>query len=175
MIDIPFMLFDAGPLIHLSELSIFAILDDYSNKITTRIVLDESKPFLKHDELEYIKKNFKIYNVQLKDIQSKIGMLSSIYSLDYGEITALSIALKFYNDKEIIFVSDDSAARIASDNLNIKSVGTIGLIIKSVTRQILKPEEALSIFNSIPEKSSLYIKQNLLNQIVQRLKTEWGI
>jgi predicted nucleic acid-binding protein len=78
-------------------------------------------------------------------------------------------------DNELVFFSDDSAARMASEALGITSIGTIGIIIKSASIGKISKGKAIEIIESINSGSTLYVKSSLVQTIVERLRNEWGI
>lgn len=67
---------------------------------------------------------------------------------------------------------DDTAARLAAKNLNIKARGTLGLLIRAVRHNLRSVEEILDLLASISEKSSLHIRPKLLSDIIEQVKAE---
>jgi len=167
--------FDSGPLIHLSELGALSLLDIFNIKKTTDVVSWEVKRHVSPNDLQYIAQrlNVSVHNERIES--GALRALAKIYSLDTGEISALALCDSLKHNVETVFFSDDSAARMASEGLGITSVGTIGIIIKSATLEKIEKTRALELLNSIHVVSSLYIKLELLNTIMDRLRKEWSI
>lgn len=171
-------LFDAGPLIHISELGCQEILDIFPKKLTTRTVLDEISSHLDVKQKNYIKSKLVIKDDN-KDLSFNMKTLCKLFSLDKGEQSVFNAIEKMLDDDyardQIVFASDDAAARLAANNLNILSVGTIGLIIKSVTLKKLEKLKALEIIISIPDKSTLHLKPSFHEEIILKLKNKWKL
>ncbi len=51
--------------------------------------------------------------------------------------------------------------------------GTIGLLIRSVRRGTHPPKEILELLRALPKRSSLFIRHQLLAEIISQLETEW--
>lgn len=92
--------------------------------------------------------------------------------LHHGECEALSLCL--YKTVDTL-LTDDTAARLAAKNLNLKARGTLGLLIRAVRCNLRSVDEVLALLGAIPEKSSLHIRPALLNDVIAQLKAEWKI
>ena len=68
-----------------------------------------------------------------------------------------------------------AAARLVADRMGFRVHGTIGLIVRAIRRNQLSPEKVVEILSAIPEKSTLYIKADLLNDVITRIKKKFGI
>lgn len=158
---------DAGPLIHLDELGCIELLSGFDEILVPDEVWEEVKnnrsQALEYSELKRIKKHNKISDIRLNTIIKTL-------SLDRGESAALSL-IKDYPGA--IFLTDDSAARFAAIQMGIKVHGTIGIIIRSIRQNIHNPQEVISILQNIPNKSTLYIRKSLLDEIIKRIKTKF--
>jgi len=167
--------FDSGPLIHLSEIGALSLLEIFTTKTTTDVVADEVKRYITSVDHDYMVQQVRIYAHNEISESGTLRALAKIYSLDSGEISALALCGTLKPKTEIIFFSDDSAARMVSDSLGITSVGTIGIIIKSATLGKTEKARALDLLESIPGMSTLFIKKELLKSIMDRLKKEWDL
>jgi predicted nucleic acid-binding protein len=167
--------FDSGPLIHLSELGMLSLLNIFNMKFTTDVVSLEVKRHVSPNDLKYLTQwlDVSVHNEKIES--GTLRALAKIYSLDSGELSALALCDSLKHKVETVFFSDDSAARMASAGLGINSVGTIGIIIKSATLNIIEKTRALELLDSIHVVSSLYIKRELLNSIMDKLRKEWSI
>lgn len=169
-------IFDAGPLIHLSELSLDKLIKGFCPAYTSEIVASEVDKHVLSNQSNLIKDKLSVIELASCLVTVKLLTIAKLFALDYGEVTALAIAIDLKaNNHSCIFVSDDSAARLAADNLAIKSVGTIGIIIKAVTNGLIQPIEALDTLYSIPERTSLHIKKEFLSTIISKLKIDWQL
>ncbi|PSN17008.1 hypothetical protein C7293_00085 [filamentous cyanobacterium CCT1] len=68
-----------------------------------------------------------------------------------------------------IFLTDDAAARLAANNLDLRVHGTIGILVRAIRRKQYSREEILAILRQLPKRSSLHIKQSLLDEIISHL------
>ena len=75
----------------------------------------------------------------------------------------------------IIHLTDDAAARLVAEQMKFKVHGTIGILLRSIRRGQKKPEEVLQILMDIPKTSTLYIKQSLLDEVLQKVKQEFQL
>lgn len=105
-------------------------------------------------------------------------MTLSIYQLSVpfhwyrGEQAALAL---MRGEADALFLTDDSAARLAAVQMGIKVHGTIGIIIRAVRRDQKTTEEIIELLQSIPQKSTLHIRTDLLTSIIDRVKREIGL
>ncbi len=72
-----------------------------------------------------------------------------------------------------IFLTDDSAARLAAEEIGYKVHGTIGLLIRSVRKGFRSSEDVLEILRNLDLNSSLHIRKSFLLNIIKRLEKEW--
>ena len=118
---------DAGPIIHLDELGCLDLLDDFSRVYVPETVAQEvarhrfdSFP-LSLSKLEYVS--------AAPSVPIEIERLRKIFNLHLGEVEALSLAI---SSSDNIFLTDDTAARLAAKQLRIEVHGTIGIITRSI-------------------------------------------
>jgi len=95
-----------------------------------------------------------------------------IVSLDAGEVEALAIIEK---NPEALFLTDDACARLVADRMGFKVHGTIGIIIRTIRRKLMQPEQVLRILAEIPSKSSLHIRPSLLEKIIEKIKENFQL
>lgn len=159
---------DAGPLIHLAELELLPALGIFSSLYTTGVVMDEIRRHMDDIPIAGI-----TIIKEIEPVDSRVKAMARIFSLDAGEISVLSLVLQSYPDA--VLLSDDSAARLAADSLHIPSVGTLGCIIKAGTTGIIPREQVLSTLELVPEKSTLYLKKELLEEVLVTTRQAWGL
>jgi len=161
---------DAGPIIHLDELSCLDLLADFQEIILSNIVCEEIKMYrplaLKRQNLSFTTLSRKI------PPDETIQTICRIFSLDAGETEALALMQK---NPQAIFLTDDAAARLVAEQMRFKVHGTIGIIIRSVRRGQKKPEEVVKILSNLPIKSTLYIEASLLKEIIIKIKNEFDL
>jgi predicted nucleic acid-binding protein len=98
--------------------------------------------------------------------------LCKIFLLDAGEIEALALMEK---NPEAIFPTDDASARIVAEQMGFKVHGTIGILVRSIRRKQMQPEKVLQLLKGLPEKTTLYIKRSLLDEITLKIKKEFNL
>ena len=156
---------DAGPLIHLDEVDSLDLLADFAEVIVTDAVWEEVE---KHRPGALAQSNgvFRRARPQ-KDVPVVLEALTQVFSLHAGELEALRVALEYPGG---ILLSDDTAARMAAKNLGIETHGTIGILIRAIRREQRTKGEILLVLESLPERSSLYLKRSLLDQVIRELE-----
>jgi len=161
---------DAGPIIHLDELSCLDLLTDFQEIILSSIVCEEIKRYrplaLKRQDL-----SFKTLSQKIPPDETFLT-ICRIFSLDAGETEALALMQK---NPQAIFLTDDAAARLVAEQMRFKVHGTIGIIIRSVRREQKKPEEVVQILSNMSGKSTLHIDPSLLTEIIIKVKNEFGL
>ena len=153
---------DAGPIIHLDELSCLDLLADFPSvhvpqRVWTEIIA--VRPTLAHSIPS---------NVNLMEVagvpSAELATLVHAMDLHGGEIAALKLAEQKGCD---LLLCDDSAARLAAESRGIEVRGTIGLVVRAIRRKMRSTEQVLSILASIPTQSTLYIAKSLLDEVVE--------
>lgn len=161
---------DAGPIIHLDEINCLDLLNDFEEIIPPDLVCKE----IKRHRPSALKKHDLPFTTLTQKISPRepLATICRIYSLDAGEIEALA----FMNENpQAMLLTDDASARLAAEQMGFRVHGTIGILIRSMRRGHRKPEEVLPILSDIPLKSTLHIKDSLLNEITLKIKNEFGL
>jgi predicted nucleic acid-binding protein len=161
---------DAGPVLHLDELGCFKLLRDFQRIIFSETVVQE----IKRHRSTVLKQRIVSFDVISEPLPPDYELLTlcRMFALHAGEIEALSLMKSF---PEAIFLTDDSAARLVGKRLGYKVHGTIGILIRSIRRKMLKPQEVVTILRQIPQKSTLHIKPSFLEELVQQLEEEFDL
>ena len=161
---------DAGPVIHLDELNCVDLLCDFQEIILADTVWEEVKHHrptaLKNTDIPFIRSPREFPKDEI------LRTMSRIFSLDAGETEALAIIEK---NPDAMFLTDDASARLVAEQIGFKVHGTIGIIVRSIRRGQMNPEQVLRILTEIPFKSSLYIKPSLLEEIILKIKNEFNL
>lgn len=160
---------DAGPLIHLDELSALDVLSDYDAIFVPNAVWIE----VQHHRPQALQQsNIKLIHQTVPLFPEQVKAMAALYTLHHGEREALSLCL---NQTISSLLTDDTAARLAAKNLNISTHGTLGLLIRAVRQNLRTPAEVLSLLEAIPQQTTLHIRQSLLRDVIARVKSEWEI
>ncbi len=157
---------DAGLLIHLDELHCLDLLLDFNKVLLSSCVITEvvaHRPDFSSSDL--------IFTIcpELLQMSDALHAVFSLFSLHQGEQQSILIA---HTTPGIIFLTDDAAARLAASQLGIKVHGTIGVLLRSIRRGHRTKKQVAEIISSIPQKSSLHLRQNLLHEMITTLKTD---
>jgi predicted nucleic acid-binding protein len=161
---------DAGPIIHLEEIGALYLIEDFHEILLSPAVKDEVQKKLPNLFVS-VGPPFVVLPHALPADQTLIAMCRA-FSLGTGESEALALMEK---DPTAVFLTDDSAARLVAERMGYKVHGTVGILLRSVRRNQLKPKEVLSLLNNIPQKCSLFIKPSLLDEIKLRVKDEFHL
>ena len=159
---------DAGPIIHLDEISCLDLLRDFEEVIL---------PLSVEKEIALIRPSaLTASNLPVKraagrlDMGERLHALCQIFSLDAGETESLVL---MESHPSAIFLTDDAAARLVAEQMKFEVHGTIGILLRSIRRGQRKAEEVLQIFSDIPLKSTLHIRPSLLDEISSKIKKEF--
>ena len=150
---------DAGPIIHLEQIEALHVLNFIDNKVicpTVESEVDEPSQRLDFD----IRK----LNGESKD---KAKYFMNRYDIEMGEASALALC----QQEEIqLLLTDDLDARDAARKLELEPHGTLGIITKAYTKQIISKTEAKNLIKSLRDNSSLYITSDLVQWAVNRIE-----
>ena len=83
-----------------------------------------------------------------------------------GETQALQIAAEQEVD---LLLSDDTAARLAAQQLDIPVHGSLGILLRAVRRRQLSTTQVVEILHVLPQRSTLHVKPSLLQSIIDEV------
>ncbi|MCP4750653.1 MAG: DNA-binding protein [Proteobacteria bacterium] len=157
---------DAGPIIHLDELDYLSILEDFSEILVPQAVFDE---VTNNRSIDLNKYSFQIVTPPI--VSSHLETIAQVFCLHPGEISALSLA---HERKDFIFLTDDASAHLAAMQMNIEVHGTIGILLRSVRRELKPVNEIIDCLESLHRLSTLHIKNDLIRHAIDELKkSKW--
>lgn len=158
---------DAGPLIHLDELSALDLLADFSAVFVPQAVwaeVDHHRPeALRHAEVSVSQTMVQV------EADPAVDTLIQTLSLGAGEQAAIRLARQRPN---AILLTDDAAARLAAEGLSLSVHGTLGILIRAIRRGQRTPQEVIGLLESIPARSSLHIRAEFLAGVITQLRAE---
>ena len=70
-----------------------------------------------------------------------------------------------------VLLTDDAAARLATQALGFRAHGSLGVLLRSIRLGRRTKAEILSILRELPTRSTLHIRANLLQEIVERVES----
>lgn len=152
---------DAGPLIHLDELGCLELLSDFARVLLPASVWDEvsrhrpgalASPRVTPER-----------STAEAPLTAELAGLQRLFALHGAELDALRLAREVSAD---LFLTDDTAARLAARQLSLPVHGTIGIVVRAIRREQKSKDEVLSILRSLPTVSTLHIRQTFLEEII---------
>ena len=156
---------DAGPLIHLDELGCFDLLRDFNRVLVPEAVWQEVKH---HRPDALTRPGPRLERVTAPQATSRLSALSISFTLHRGELEALELSTLY---PEALFLTDDTAARMAANSLNLRVHGTIGMVVRALRRQQRNRHEVVALLRAIPQRTTLHIKPSLLEEIIVQVET----
>lgn len=158
---LPLVICDAGPLIHLDEVSCLDLLADFSDVLVPESVWIEVE---RHRPIALNHPTLTLQRVSPTTPESPaLKALAQVLSLHQGELQALHVALE---NRPGHLLSDDTAARLAAGHLGITTHGTIGILLRAIRRNQRTRAEILTTLKSLTIRSTLHLKRSLLDAIV---------
>jgi predicted nucleic acid-binding protein len=114
---------DAGPLIHLDELGSLGLLADHFELLVPDAVWNEVE---QHRPALFVSSSLYFRRTTPRSAQDpSLAAISILYPLHLGETQALQIAMECEAD---MLLTDDTAARLAANQLRIPVHGTLGIL-----------------------------------------------
>lgn len=167
--DGPPVVADAGPLIHLDELSALDVIGDYAEVWVPEAVwreVERHRPqALQHQGVRLVKR-------RVGRVPERVKAVAALHTLHMGERDALALCVA---EAVGVILTDDTAARLAAKTLDLAAHGTLGLLIRSVRRGLRTPVEVIALLEAVPARTTLHIRPSLLNEIVAELRSEWRV
>jgi predicted nucleic acid-binding protein len=117
-------------------------------------------------------RNLNLERVSVPIPSPELHALAQGLALDQGEIESLGLMEQYPN---AFFLTDDAAARLVAEQRGYRVHGTIGLLIQSVRGGQRTSGEIIELLRALPQRSTLFIRPNLLQTIVEQLEKEWTI
>ena len=149
---------NTGPILHLHEINLLKALDIFSNILIPHEVENE----LRKNKIVFPSK---IRIVALEgEFKDKAKIFVNQYDLDLGEAEAITLVLQ---EKADYFLTDDLDARQVAKNYHIEVHGTIGIILRSFREKIISKELAIEKVRELKTKSSLFITQDLIDEVLK--------
>jgi predicted nucleic acid-binding protein len=158
---------DAGPLIHLDELSCLDLMGDFRTVFVPEQVWREVERH-RLNTLEQTVVDLHRVSVPISEDASFQALVRAL-SLDIGEQAVLSLAVLY---PEAILLTDDAAAHLAAEALGYRVHGSIGILLRAIRRRQRTRDQVLTLLRSLPEWSSLHIRPALLQEIILQIESQ---
>jgi predicted nucleic acid-binding protein len=153
---------DAGPLIHLDEVGSIELLSDFQQVLVSPTVSAEVK-LHRPAAFGSSKVNYQFVSPMVA-MSAELAAIARLFALHQGELEALQLAT---GQSGILLLTDDASARLAARHLAVPVRGTIGILLRSIRRGQLTKSQVVDMLRSLPTKSTLHLKQSLLDEIVE--------
>jgi predicted nucleic acid-binding protein len=152
---------DAGPLIHLDELCCLDLLADFAAILVPGTVWEEVQ---RHRPSALGSAQCRLERRDAARAPTlQLEAITTAFLLDAGEQAAL---LLLQEEPAAILLTDDTAARLAAKALGYRAHGTLGILIRAVRRRQRSREQVLALLMALPERSTLHVRTDLLQQII---------
>ncbi len=161
----PTAICDAGPLIHLDEVGCLDLLVDFRSLIIPEQVRDEvvrHRPSALDPRILDL-----LYTPVTISADPQFRALVRSFSLDLGEQAALTLMSQY---QDAVLLTDDAAARLSAQTLGLRTHGSLGVLLRSIRLGRRQAVEVLSVLREIPARSTLHIRANLLQEIIEQVE-----
>jgi len=146
---------DAGPLIHLAEIDSLELLATVDTLLVPETVYTEVDAGGVPDGLADLS-----YELVETD-ESRVGT----QKLDAGERAAIAVA----EERGVVLLTDDLAAREAASDAGVEVHGSIGVIALGHARRVLDRDEAASLMRALQRETSLFVTEAVVEHGIQML------
>jgi len=146
---------DAGPLIHLAEIDSLELLATFDTLLVPEMVYKEVDTGGVPDGLADLS-----YALVEAD-ESRVGT----EKLDAGERAAIAVA----EERGVVLLTDDLAARQAASDAGVEVHGSIGVIALGYGRGLLDRDEAASRMRALQRETSLFVTEAVVERGIRML------
>ena len=166
------MIINASPLIIFGKLNKIDILVklfkniEISNEVYNEVVIKgrELKDALIVED--YVKKGYvKVFKLDNKNY-NLAKKIQFIFSIDFGEAETIALAIQLKQKEAII---DEISAREAAKSLNIKPIGTLGILLMAFKERIINEDEIKGIIEGMVN-SKYRVGANVIIEFWDKLK-----
>jgi predicted nucleic acid-binding protein len=165
----PIAVCDAGPLIHLTEIGCLDLLRDFQAVLIPEQVREE---VARHRPDALVASGLSVRYVPVEvSADPHFKALVKAFSLDSGEQAALSLMDHAPNT---LLLTDDAAARLAAKALGFRSQGSLGVLLRAMRLGRRTKAAVLAALRDIPSRSTLHIRANLLNDVIEEVERSEG-
>lgn len=155
----PVAVADAGPLIHLDEIGVAAVLDIFPTVLVPHEVALEVQRRPKGPGQEALRR-CEIRHLAKRD-SPPVGALS------VADMAAIELARQHQG----LLITDDLDLRDTANLAGLQVVGTIGVIVRAGHLGVLPRDAALAALDSLLAESTLFITPNLIQQAKRALES----
>jgi predicted nucleic acid-binding protein len=146
---------DAGPLIHLAEIDSLELLATFDALLVPETVHNEVEAGGVPDGLSDL--SYELVEADESGVKTE--------GLDAGERAAIAVA----EERGVVLLSDDLAARDAASDTGVEVRGSIGIIALGYGRGLLDRHEAASRIRALQRETSLFVTEAVVERGIQML------
>jgi predicted nucleic acid-binding protein len=158
---------DAGPLIHLQQLTAIDVLD-FAEVLVPEAVWQE---VLRHAPAALQAASVRFSRAEdPSSIDPALEALGRGLALGQGELAAIGIAQR---ESSCILLTDDAAARLAAESLRLRVHGTIGVILRSLRTGLRSASQVIELLEAVPSRSTLHIRKNILDEAIRQVRERY--
>jgi predicted nucleic acid-binding protein len=158
---------DAGPLIHLAEINALHTLTVFSQLHLPQAVWAETV-----EQGRVLASNlaqFQISRHALVPLEvTQFSQTCDLTALHLGEQQCLLLCKQL---NVLLLLTDDLAARDAAKRLNLKPVGSLGVIVRAYRQHLISLDEAEQFLNEFYAASSLFVTKDIVEMAIRQLQT----
>lgn len=167
-----FAIINASPLIFLAKIRAIHLLSElFSNCYTTKEVKDEILYPKDFPENILLKETFSNWlSVKEPKNQKLIKKLLKL-QIHLGEATIIALSKELQNQqKNNVLIIDDLSARDIARTLDLKTTGTLGILLKATHLKLINKEKCKSLIQDLIENSSFRISTELYIKIIKEIE-----
>ncbi|GAB3327470.1 nucleic acid-binding protein [Haloplanus salinarum] len=146
---------DTGPLIHLAEIDSLELFATFDTLLVPETVSKEVEAGGVPDGLADL--SYELIEADESRVVTE--------KLDAGERAAIAVA----EERGVVLLTDDLAAREAASDAGIEVHGSIGVIALGYARELLDRDEAAALMRALQRETSLFVTEAIVEQGIQML------
>jgi len=146
---------DAGPLIHLAEIDSLELFSTFDTLLVPEAVYREVEAGGVPDRLADL--SYELVGADESRVEAE--------KLDTGERAAIAVA----EERGVVLLTDDLAAREAASDAGIEVRGSIGVIALGYSRGLLDRDEAASLMRALQRETSLFVTEAVVERGIRML------
>ncbi|CAG0936346.1 hypothetical protein TFLX_05216 [Thermoflexales bacterium] len=157
---------DAGPLIHLTEIEALHTLTVFSELHLPQAVWAETVEPGRVSADRLAKLSIIRHALVPREI-TQFSQTQTLTALHLGEQACLFLC---YQLNVPLLLTDDLAARDAAKRLGLKSVGSLGVVVRAYRQGLIPLADAERFLNDLYAVSSLFVTKDIVEIAIQQLR-----
>lgn len=163
---------DSFPLIYLANLNHLKLLRELFNDVSvpeevmSEIARGKELGFEDAEVIEKAKKDGWIKTISLEDKQRKdvSELLQTFDGISRADASAIVLA----ESSDSVLCTDDGRAVTVAEVLDVKCIGTLGILLLAVKRDLMSKKQVRELALSLP-KRGFYLTHSLLAEFLKKL------